>query len=149
MATCITTTAPSLPLEVWLLVFSEMHGINFLRSTYCNVLRFWRVCVDEFFRYCVLHNTFIDLHYSDIHTRRGPLNSYIHIPIGFDRISADSTPVVLKLRTYKQIDGCSQKGSIRDWVPFVERYHEETRRTRPKILHKSNALARNVWTMKT
>jgi hypothetical protein len=139
MATCITTTAPSLPVEVWLLVFSEMHDINYLWSTCRNVSRSWRACVDDFFRYCVLRSTFVDLHYSDIHTCRGPLNSHIHILMVFDRISADGTLAVFKLCMYKQIDGCPQKGSVRGWVPFVERYHEETRRGKPKILHKSKA----------
>jgi hypothetical protein len=116
MALSNSTAAPSLPLAIWLLVFEHVDDINHLWSTCRSVSRFWRARVDSFFRYSVLRNTFVDLHYSDIHTCRGPLNSYIHIPMVFDRMSDNGTHAVLKQRVYKHIDGCLQNGSVRGLV---------------------------------
>jgi hypothetical protein len=139
MASSISTAAPSLPLDVWLLVFADVDDINYLWSTCRSVSRFLRACVDVFFRYSVLRNTFVDLHCSDIHTCRGPLSSYIHIPMVFDRMSDNGTHALFKQRVYKHIDGCLQNGSVRGWVPFVERYHKETHQPALKILHKRKA----------
>ncbi|KAF2799593.1 hypothetical protein K505DRAFT_321079 [Melanomma pulvis-pyrius CBS 109.77] len=138
MASARSSPPPQLPLDVWLLVFAEIHDLTFLWSACRGVSRFVRACVDELFRHQVIRNTFVDLHYSDIHSHRGPLNSYIHIPMVFDRMSDDGIHAVFRPAAYKEIDGAHQRGSVRGWVPFVERHHKETHRARPKILHKGN-----------
>ncbi|KAF2244500.1 hypothetical protein BU26DRAFT_523147 [Trematosphaeria pertusa] len=132
--------SPQLHLDIWLLVFDELDDITFLWSACRNVSHFLRACVDAFFRHGVLQNTLIDLHYSDIHTRHGPVNNYIHVPMVFDRFSDDGTRAVFQQREYNEIDSVSRyKGSVRGWLPFMERYCKETLKPTPKVLHKSKA----------
>ncbi|KAF2473368.1 uncharacterized protein BDR25DRAFT_302296 [Lindgomyces ingoldianus] len=133
-------TTPALPLDIWLLVFAYADDPNLLWSTCRNVSRFLRDCVDDFFRHGILQNTFIDLHYSDIHSRPGPLNGYIHIPMVFDRLSDDGLRAVFVQRAYKpikQMECCYVWGSVRGWVPFIERHCQEMRKALPLILGKS------------
>ena len=61
---------------------------------------------------------------------------YIHVPLAFDHFSDDKTRVVLGQRAYKQNDSHSYSGSIRGWVPFMERYCEETRKPKPIVINK-------------
>ncbi|KAJ4305181.1 hypothetical protein N0V90_000712 [Kalmusia sp. IMI 367209] len=124
-----------LPLDIWLLVCDHLGDLNALWSTLRNVNHAWRACVDAYFRHGILQNTFVDLLYSDFHTKRGPSYYYIHVPLSFDRFSDDNARLVLKQRAYKQNDSHSYQGSIRGWVPFIERYCEETRKPKPAIAH--------------
>jgi hypothetical protein len=130
-------TVEALPVDIWLLVFALIDDDCFLWSACRNVSTWLRACVDEFFRHGVMLNTLVDLYYSDIHTRPGPMHSYVHLPMAFDRFSDDGVRVVFKQRAYKLIDGVHLKGSLRGWVPFIERYYRETRQAPPAILNKS------------
>ncbi|ORY02735.1 hypothetical protein BCR34DRAFT_573961 [Clohesyomyces aquaticus] len=131
----------ALPLEVWLLVFAHIEDANLLWSTCRGVSRFLRDCVDDFFRRGILrNNTLIDLHYSDFHTRIGPGNGYVHIPMVFDRVADDGRLAVFSQRAYqpiRRIECCHIRGSVRGWVPFVERHCLEMRQAPPIVLGKS------------
>lgn len=118
-------------------MFEELDNLTFLWSTVRNVSHFLRAYVDEFFRRCVLPNTFIDLHYSDIHTRHGPVHNYIHVPMVFDRLTDDGSRAVFQQRAYKKIDQCHLPGSVHGWIPFIERYHNEVLKDKPQVLNRS------------
>ncbi|KAF2661157.1 hypothetical protein K491DRAFT_479688 [Lophiostoma macrostomum CBS 122681] len=134
--------ARPIPLDVWLLVFDELNDLNALWSACRNVSRFLRACVDEYFRHGVLQNTFVNLMYSDINTRLGPQYQFIHIPLVFDRFSDDGSRAVFQQRIYREIHPHKYQGSVRGWVPFIERYHKEIGQERPVILNKSRATSR-------
>ncbi|KAF2006865.1 hypothetical protein P154DRAFT_517337 [Amniculicola lignicola CBS 123094] len=125
--------------EIWLRVFQALQDPNVLWSTVRHVSRFLCACVEEHFRHGIIQNTFIDLHYSDFHTRHGPDNGYIHIPLVFDRFSQDGSLAVFQQRVFKRNNSSPVAGSVRGWVPFIERYHLEVRKPKPQILNKSQA----------
>lgn len=133
------SSAAQLPVDILLLIFQELGDLVFLWSTCRNVSRFWRDCVDERVRHGVVQNTLIDLHYSDIHFHPGPVNLCIHEPMVFDRFSDDGTRAIFQQRTYKQASGSRAKGSLRGWVPFIERYCKETLKPKPTVLNKSKS----------
>ena len=136
----------TLPVDIWLLVFEEMDDVNILWSHVRNVSHLLRAYIDEFFRHGVIQNTFIDLHYSDIHTSSGPTYGHIHVPMVFDRWSEDGRRAVFQQRAYKEYDWPYVRGSVRGWVPFIDRYHEETQRGRLEVLNKSKAdVAPPLW----
>ncbi|KAF2730799.1 hypothetical protein EJ04DRAFT_514999 [Polyplosphaeria fusca] len=134
----IKMLAPALPVDVWLLVFAEVKDANAVWSTCRNVSRFLRACVDEFFSHGVLQNTFIDLHYSDIHTRPGPVNHAVDIPMVFDRLD-DDTRAVFHQRAFAHYNESRCRGSVRGWVPFIEHYHQELERDMPKVINKTES----------
>ncbi|KAF2262778.1 hypothetical protein CC78DRAFT_534519 [Lojkania enalia] len=131
--------APTLPVDVWLLVFAQLDDINLLWSTVRNVSRFLRACVDEFFSHGVIQQTFVDLHYSDFHFRSGPVNNYIHVPMVFAGLLEGGARAVFQQRAYCQFDSSMRQGSVRGWVPFIERCHKELQLPAPRVLNKSKA----------
>jgi hypothetical protein len=132
--------ASALPVEIWLIVFAAVDDVNFLWSTCRSISRAFCNYVELFFRSGVIPDTFVDLHYTDIHTeRQPPMASYIHIPMVFDCFSDDGSIAIFKQRTYAKIDGCRIAGSVRGWVPFLEHYLQETQQKAPVVLSKSKA----------
>jgi len=128
---------PPLPIDVWLLVFDALDDRTFLWATLRNTSHFFRDSVDGYLRHGVSRNWLVDLHYSDLHTQQGPLIHDIHIPMAFDRFSDDGTRAFFQQRAYKNVNLRSRRGSVRGWVPFVQRYCEETRKPAPKVLNMS------------
>jgi hypothetical protein len=136
----------SLPVDLWLLVFAELDDLILLWSHVRNVSRLLRAYVDLFFRHGVVRNTFVDLLYSDLHTLPGPLTGYVHVPMVFDRWSEDGSRAIFLQRAYKDDVANRIRGSVRGWVPFIERYHNETKRGRLEVLNKSRAdVAPPLW----
>ncbi|KAF2016182.1 hypothetical protein BU24DRAFT_409321 [Aaosphaeria arxii CBS 175.79] len=142
----MTKYAPSLPIDIWLLVFAQVDDDLFLWSTCRNVSQFLRDCVDEFFAHRVLPGVLIDLFYSDIHTISGPEYHYVHVPMVFDRLERHGLRAVFQQRAYNKLPRCRMTGSLHGWVPFIERYCEEVHRQRPIIHNKSSSDAgRPLW----
>ncbi|KAH7077653.1 hypothetical protein BKA63DRAFT_564228 [Paraphoma chrysanthemicola] len=135
----------NLPLDVWLIVFDAISNHNTLWSTIRNVSHHLRTCVDEFFRLKVLRNTVMDLVYSTIHTASGPLYEHLHVPMLFSRLTENGTRAVFKQGMFfDPVD--IRIGSVRGWVPFIERYCRETRAPAPKVENKSpSAKGRPRW----
>jgi hypothetical protein len=57
-------TPSALPVELWLLIFDYLSDHDVLWSTVRNVCSHLRICIDEFFRYAVVPNTLVALHYT-------------------------------------------------------------------------------------
>jgi hypothetical protein len=128
---------PHLPVEVWLLVFDALNDRAFLWATLRNTSRLLRDFVDGYLRHGLSQNWLVDLHYNDFHMQEGPFTHDIHIPMVFDRFSKDGTRIFFQQHAYKYINSSYPKGSVRGWVPFIERYCAETRKPAPKVLNKS------------
>lgn len=132
-------TSVGLPIDVWLLVFEHIDDLDALWSVVRNVSRFLRDCVDEHFRHGVLPNTLIDLHYTTIHAHSGPSFSYLHMPMHFSRLSSHGTHAVFHQMAYTHYPRLTAGGSVRGWVPFIERYCRETIKPQPVVLRKSSS----------
>lgn len=136
MASPPCSAPPALPVDVLLLVFAHLGDLSLLWATCRGVSHFWRACVDEYFRHGIIQSACVDLHYPDFHTRPGPFNTYVHVPMAFSRLSADGVRAVFQQREYKQFSGLRTHGSVRGWVPFAERYCSETHAPKPRVLTK-------------
>ncbi|KAF2687358.1 hypothetical protein K458DRAFT_485581 [Lentithecium fluviatile CBS 122367] len=129
--------AVHLPVDIWLLVFDQLDDLAFLWGICRNISSFFRDCVNRHLRHVLSQNWLIDLHYSDVHTRDGHRPCGIHVPMVFDRFSVDGARIFFQQRAYKDLSDRYYKGSVRGWVPFIERYCEETLKPPPRVLHKS------------
>ncbi|KAF2133379.1 hypothetical protein P153DRAFT_156077 [Dothidotthia symphoricarpi CBS 119687] len=136
----------ALPVDVWLLVFDNIDDLDLLWSVVRNVSHFLRGCVEEHFRHGVLRTALVDLHYSTVHSHSGPSFSYLHLPMHFSRLSSDGTRAIFRQMAYTHYPRLAAGGSVRGWVPFVERYCEETLKSMPVVLHKrSSTKAPPLW----
>lgn len=137
-----------LPMDIWLLVFDiididwpqRWHGIRFDHFLWYNVRNtshFLRDCVDQYISRRLSRNWLVDLLYSDMHMHEGPLTYDIHLPMVFDRFSSDGTRMYFEQRAFRDRKEPYRQGSLRGWVPFIERYCEETRKPAPAVLHAS------------
>lgn len=128
-----------LPVELWLLVLAQFD--DNLVELWCvvrNVSHFFRACVDDFFSHGIVQKTLINLRYSDIHTQSGPTHAYLHLPMVFDHLSDNGHRAIFQQRAFKQTSNFqAASGSLRGWVPFLERYAAETRQKKPTIVNKS------------
>jgi hypothetical protein len=149
--------APRIPVDIWLLVFDALDDQLFLWTTCRNISHSVRACVDSYLRYGLRKNWLIDLYYSDFHTRKGLIAHNLHLPMVFDRFSDDGTRAFFQQRAYREITFIDplialtatelksadrsierrHQGSVRGWVPFIERYCDETLKPRPGVLSKS------------
>lgn len=127
----------AVPLDVWFLVFDLVSDNDTLWSVLRNVSQHLRVCVDAYFERYVLRDTVIDLIYTTIHTYDGPsFHQLLHLPVRFDRLSDDGTRAVYRRVHSRYPDDRPIWGSIRGWVPFIERYCRETDTPLRKVTHK-------------
>lgn len=126
----------ALPIDLWLIVFDYADD-NTLWSVVRNVSHHLRACVHEYFRHDVLRECVIDLVYSNIHDHSGPTYTYLHVPMIFSRLSEDGTRAVFRQSRLKQGHSKNRTGSVRGWVPFIERYCDETNKMRPRVTSKS------------
>jgi hypothetical protein len=134
-----------LPLDVWLIVFGHSSDHDTLWSIVRNVSRHLRICVDEYFRHAVLPDTVIDLVYSTIHSESGPSYRHLHGPMLFARLSEDGTRAVFRQAVFKN-EVPFAIGSVRGWVPFIERYRRETKKPAPTVLNKTpSAKGKPLW----
>jgi hypothetical protein len=138
-----------LPIEIWLTIFEDVSDYDTLWSVVRNISRYLRACVDEYFRRTVLRNCIIDLTYSTIHCLSGPNLHDLYVPMQFDRLSDDGSRAVFRQVQHKgYARGASHKmkGSLRGWVPFIERYCLETSKPAPLVLNKTkNAPGPVLW----
>ncbi|KAF2747365.1 hypothetical protein M011DRAFT_477429 [Sporormia fimetaria CBS 119925] len=150
----MTTTIASLPDELWLMVLPESGNAAFLWSVVRNVCKRLRACVDAYFSYEVMQNTFVNLLYSNINSCHGspPFNRPIFIPMVPCGYSRDMQRVIFQQRAYKEwgpfinrlkpvrtkvpIDH-AVAGTVNGWVPFAERYYRETKQIPPRFLNRS------------
>lgn len=131
----------------------EGAGPNFdldtLWSIIRNVSQHLRHCVDEFFRRSVLRETVINLTYSTIHSAPEPPYRYIYLPMQFSHISEDGTHAVFRQARYtyhNPNESYNANGSVRGWVPFIERYCRETEKPAPIVMNKSiSAPGKPLW----
>ncbi len=124
-----------LPVDIWLLVFDVVNDLDLLWSTVRNVSRHLREVVDEFFCYGQIQSILIELYYSTIN-RQGKLPfTYVRLPFRFDSLSEDRSKAIFRQVAYKEQSRSSANGSVHGWVPFFERYCEETLQTKPKIMN--------------
>jgi hypothetical protein len=128
----------ALPLDIWLDIFDLIPDRDTLWSTVRNVSHYHRSCVDGYFQRYVLRDTVIDLIYSTIHTQEGPIYHFLHTPMRFDRLTEDGTRAV-----FKQVRSKDQPfhfhGSVRGWVPFIERYYRDIGKPLPTVTNKSKS----------
>jgi hypothetical protein len=131
-----------LPFEIWLIIFEDVSDHDTLWSVARNISRYLRACVDEYFRRTVLRSCIIDLTYSTIHSLSGPNFCGLYVPMEFDRLSEDGSRAVFRQVQHKDHAlGASyeMKGSLRGWVPFIERYCLETLKSAPLVLNKTKS----------
>lgn len=131
----------ALPVDIWLMVLDEF-DIDTLWSTIRNVSQYLRDCVDEFFRRSILPETVINLVYSTIHSALAPPYRHMYLPMQFSHFSEDGVHAVFRQVSYKYHnpnESHDVKGSVRGWVPFIERYCKEMKKAAPKLLNKSNS----------
>lgn len=125
-----------LPLEIWLIVFDFIQDCNVLWSGVRNVSNYLRACVDEHFRITILPNCLVFLIYSTIHTAPGPWYVAMHMPMQFTRLAEGGTHAVFRQMQLKHGTLNTRNGSVRGWLPFVERYHEEIGKPAPRAISK-------------
>lgn len=136
---------PALPVELWLLIFEYLPEHDELWSVVRNVSRYLRIYIDEYFRYAILPNTLVALQYSTIHSSSVLPFTHLKVPMQFNRLSLDGTRAVYGQVRYKQASD-NNGGSVRGWVPFIERYYREVGKPQPKVLHKSKSTpGRPLW----
>jgi hypothetical protein len=131
---------PALPVDVWFMIFDHVSDNDTLWSVARNVSRYLRACVDEFFSRSLLRDCIVDLIYSTIHSHGVPPFSCLFVPMQFTRLSENGTRAVFCQVQYKDdapkaVHG--MRGSVRGWVPFIERYCMETRKPAPRVANKS------------
>jgi hypothetical protein len=124
---------------------------KFLWEIVRNTSRHLRNCVDIYIRHDLLRGWLFDLHYSEFCTIEGPSFRDIHIPMVFDRFSDDGTRAIFQQRAYKNINYwnpgylkvcMNNRGvSLRQWVPFIQRYCVETQKSGPKVVDSSKPSA--------
>jgi hypothetical protein len=124
------------PLDVWFIVFDRVSDNETLWSVLRCVSQHLRICVDAYVQRYVLRDMVIDLIYSTIHAHETPTHSILHVPVRFDRVSEDGTRAVYKRVRSREPDYCQIPGSVRGWVPFIERYHRETGQPPPRVTGK-------------
>ncbi|KAH7380797.1 hypothetical protein BKA66DRAFT_571072 [Pyrenochaeta sp. MPI-SDFR-AT-0127] len=123
------------PVDIWLLIFDIIDDLDTLWSIVRNVAHFFRDCVDEYFRHGIIQNTFLHLYYSTINRSRGPIFEYVRLPMRFACFSDCGTRAIFhQVDFIKQVSGTAY-GSVRGWVPFIERYCEDTLQRTPKVLN--------------
>lgn len=141
-----------LPIDVWLIICDFVDDYNTLWSVLRNVSQHIRACVDEHFRHDVLRKCVINLTYSTIHSTVGPNFYFLHLPMQFNRFSEDGVHAVFRQVRHKGYlpSGVHKiKGSVRGWVPFIERYCTEMNQSSPNVLNKSKSAAGAVlWEVK-
>jgi len=128
------------PLDVWFIVFDLVSNHETLWSVLRNVSQHLRICVDAYIQRYVLSDTVIDLIYSTIHSIQTPTHSILHVPVQFDRLSADGTRAVYKQVRSRYHDYRQIHGSVRGWVPFIERYCRETDQLLPRVTNKDKGV---------
>jgi hypothetical protein len=136
-----------LSLDVWLIVFDHVSDTNTLWSVARNVSRHLRACVDEFFRHSVLRKCVVELIYSTIHNPRGQYYSFVYVPMQFTRFSENGTRAVFRQVQFKdhvQKTGDGINGSVRGWLPFIERYCMETKKNAPLVMNKSTSAVGDI-----
>jgi hypothetical protein len=80
-----------------------------------------------------------------IHSYSAPWTKDLQIPMQFIRFSTDGTRAVFRQVRYKDLIG-NKGGSVRGWVPFIERHCRETRKPQPRVLNKSKSVPRlPIW----
>ncbi|KAF9696938.1 hypothetical protein EKO04_004760 [Ascochyta lentis] len=142
----------SLPVDIWLIIFDHIDALynvlddidadslTVLWCTVRNVSPYLRDCIDECFRYRILQSTFVNLSYSNMNYHGGPAFAHLHVPMAFSRLSSDGTRAVFRQMSYtKASSAYTQTGSVRGWLPFVERYYAETRKPAVQVLHNGEA----------
>lgn len=136
----------ALPVDVWLLVFDTVDNLDTLWSVVRNTSHYLRDCVDEYFHHGVIQNTFLHLYYSTINRYGGPIFQYLRLPMRFNCFSDNGTRAVFCQVEFQKQTGLTTHGSVRGWLPFIERYCEEMLQPRPKVLNKSqSAIGPPVW----
>ncbi|KAH7088197.1 hypothetical protein FB567DRAFT_591612 [Paraphoma chrysanthemicola] len=128
-----------LPLDVWLIVFDFVPDHNTLWSGVRNVSQHLRACVDDYFLHDVLPECLINLSYSTMHCRPGPSFNYVHLPMRFSRLSDDQTRAIFRQHVFAVPEAHMMIGTVRGWVPFIERYCREMRKATPKVSHRSKS----------
>lgn len=139
-------TVPCLPVDVWLIIFKYVDATydllddidaDSLTVLWCivrNVSPHIRDCIDEYFRHGVLQRTLIDLSYSSINYSAGPSFVHLHLPMRFSHLSSDGTRAVFRQMAYRTSGSShTNRGCIRGWLPFAERYSSETHRPKPQV----------------
>jgi hypothetical protein len=137
-----------LPIDIWLIIWDFIGDSNTLWSVLRKVSQYVRACIDEYFRRHVLRKIIINLTYSTIHSSieidsRGHNFHFLHLPMQFSRLSEDVTHAVfrqVRLRNHEPSNVRKLIGSIRGWVPFIERYHREMHKRPPIVLNKSKSV---------
>ena len=145
-------TAPSLPVDIWLVIFDYIDAAydvlddidaDSLTVLWCivrNVSAYLRAYIDEYFRHGVLQKTLVDLSYSNLNYHVGPTFAHLHVPMRFSHISQDGTRAIYGRMAYSSHNsGRIHGGSVRGWVPFVERYYAEMRISKPQVVHRGNS----------
>jgi hypothetical protein len=140
-------TPPPLPVDIWLLVFAQINAnhtvlddidADSLTLLWCivrNVSPYLRDCIDEYFRHGVLQKSLIDLSYSNMNHHGGPAFTHLHLPMRFSHLSTEGSRAVFRQMAYSShSSGHRHGGSVRGWVPFAERYCQETRKP-PPVVH--------------
>jgi hypothetical protein len=131
-----------LPLDIWLIICECICDDDALWSTLRNVSQHIRACVDEYFRHDVLRNCVINLTYSSIHSHEGPKYYFLDIPMQLTRFSEDNSRAVFRQVRYKDHAPNiyhDTKGSVRGWIPFIERYCKDSGASLPEVLNKSRS----------
>ncbi|KAL1607063.1 hypothetical protein SLS59_002767 [Nothophoma quercina] len=138
--------APFLPVDIWLIIFEyldaaydslddiDADSLTFFWCIVRNVSPYLRACIDEYIRHGILQSTLLDLKYSNLNHHPGPDFVHLHVPTRFSHLSPDGTRAVFRQVAYgnnRRIHG----GSVRGWVPFIERYQLEMRKPKPQVVH--------------
>ncbi|KAH7400769.1 hypothetical protein DE146DRAFT_755217 [Phaeosphaeria sp. MPI-PUGE-AT-0046c] len=132
----------ALSVDIWLMIIDEF-DTDTLWSTIRNVSQYLRDCVDEFFRRSILRETVVNLIYSTIHSAPEPPYRCIYLPMQISHFSSDGTQAVFRQVRYKHHnpnESYSVDGSVRGWIPFVERYCRETKKPAPTVSNKSKSM---------
>lgn len=130
----------ALSVDIWLMIFDDFDN-DTLWSTIRNVSQYLRDCVDEFFR-PILRETVINLTYSTIHSSPAPPYRYVFLPMQFSHLYEDGTHAVFQQAQYTNHNPNATynvKGSVRGWVPFIERYCQDTTKPAPVVKNKSKS----------
>ncbi|KAF2191153.1 hypothetical protein K469DRAFT_720135 [Zopfia rhizophila CBS 207.26] len=137
---------PPFPVEIWLLIVASIdEDANYLWSTCRQVSRAFRAVVDDLFRHILINKTFVELHYTDVYRTNWPQFHHLRVPLVFDRFSDDGSRAYFQQRVYKRFREAEHiNGSIRHWIPFIERYHDETKQPRPLVLSRPNIYEQGV-----
>jgi hypothetical protein len=131
----------TLPIDIWLVVFHHIANPDTLWSTVRNVSQYLSACVEEYFRHSIIRESVILLFYSTLHTSSTSSWHLLYVPMRFKRLSNDETRAVFQQARWTEYAssgmGIDINGSLRGWVPFIERYYKETKKPVLRVDHRS------------